>query len=201
MKRHFFLLIILILSIFSMSFYKQSQTLATVDSLSKNAIRFHIRANSDDAIDQSLKLKVKAAVVDYIYRHTRDMDTVDETRHFIVRNNKQILAIAQDTLLEDGCSYNVTSYFGKQQFPDKSYGDVTFPAGEYTSYTIYIGKGKGHNWWCVLYPPLCFTDATCATVPDSSKEKLKNSLDEKQYECITEYKFKYLKFLNKYINQ
>lgn len=200
MKKHFVLISIFAFSLISLSLYKNSETHATAESLSDNAIRFHILANSDNPIDQSQKLKVKVAVVDYIYQNTKDFDTLEETKHFIVRNDKKILDIARDTLKDNGCNYDVRSYYGKQVFPKKVYGDVTFPAGEYLSYTLYLGKGKGHNWWCVLYPPLCFVDATHGTVPDSSKQKLKKSLSDKQYECITEYKFKYLKFLNKYLD-
>ena len=73
----------------------------------------------------------------------------------------------------------------KSYFPQKTYGDVTFPAGEYEALHIEIGRAKGHNWWCVLYPNLCFVDATNAVVPKKSKEKLKSVLDEEEYEMVT----------------
>jgi len=66
-------------------------------------------------------------------------------------------------------------------FPTKTYGDMVFPCGTYEAVRVKIGEGKGHNWWCVLYPPLCFTDSSYAVVPDSSKEILRHSIDESDY--------------------
>ena len=178
-------------------FYKMEYSAAST-ALAKNTIRFHVRANSDTVIDQTLKLKVKDAVVDYIYRETKELNSLKEYSLFITTHNEKILNIAQKTIDENGFDYNVTSKFGKDDFPKKTYGDVVYPEGEYTSYTIYIGKGKGHNWWCVLYPQLCFVDASSGTVPDSSKERLKDSLGEREYKTII--KFKYLKFLNNFLD-
>ena len=85
----------------------------------------------------------------------------------------------------------------------KTYADVTFPQGEYEAFRIDIGEANGKNWWCVLYPPLCFVDSVYGELPESSKEELKNVLTDDEYNAITDvqykYKFKYLKFLNKFI--
>ena len=70
-------------------------------------------------------------------------------------------------------------------FPDKTYGDVTFPRGYYDALRIEIGKAEGENWWCVLYPNLCFLDSVHAVVPEEGKDKLKNVLDEEEYEMVT----------------
>ena len=174
------------------------ETKSTVSVLSHSAIRFHILANSDSVSDQALKMRVKESVVNYIYEKTGDFKTVDEAKNFILNNDKTIKSIATKTIADNGYDYTVSSTFRFSDFPVKSYGDVIFPKGTYTSYTIKIGNGKGHNWWCVLYPPLCFVDVSTGVLPDNSKEKLRDSLSDTQYHTVTKYnfKFKYLKFFN-----
>ena len=174
------------------------ETKSTVSVLSHSAIRFHILANSDSVSDQALKMRVKESVVNYIYEKTGDFKTVDEAKNFILNNDKTITSIATKTIADNGYDYTVSSTFGFSDFPVKSYGDVIFPKGTYTSYTIKIGNGKGHNWWCVLYPPLCFVDVSTGVLPDNSKKKLRDSLSDTQYHTVTKYnfKFKYLKFFN-----
>lgn len=174
------------------------ETKSTVSVLSHSAIRFHILANSDSVSDQALKMRVKESVVNYIYEKTGDFKTVDEAKNFILNNDKTIKSIATKAIADNGYDYTVSSTFGFSDFPVKTYGDVIFPKGTYTSYTIKIGNGKGHNWWCVLYPPLCFVDVSTGVLPDNSKEKLRDSLSDIQYHTVTKYnfKFKYLKFFN-----
>lgn len=199
-KRIFLSFIIFIAGIVMFNFYKSSETAATVKALSESAIRFHVRANSDSQDDQALKMKVKEKVVDYIYKNTKTLNTLSETKDFILKNDNKIKKLATETIRNSGYDYSVSSSFRMQDFPVKTYGDVTFPKGRYTSYTIYIGEGIGHNWWCVLYPPLCFVDASTGVVPNSSKEMLKESLTEKEYDTVVQYRFKYLTFLNNFIN-
>lgn len=174
------------------------ETKSTVSVLSHSAIRFHILANSDSVSDQALKMRVKESVVNYIYEKTGDFKTVDEAKNFIRNNDKTIKSIATKAIADNGYDYTVSSTFGFSDFPVKTYGDVIFPKGTYTSYTIKIGNGKGHNWWCVLYPPLCFVDVSTGVLPDNSKKKLRDSLSDTQYHTVTKYnfKFKYLKFFN-----
>ena len=174
------------------------ETKSTVLFLSHSAIRFHILANSDSVSDQALKMRVKESVVNYIYEKTGDFKTVDEAKNFILNNDKTIKSMATKAIADNGYDYTVSSTFGFSDFPVKTYGDVIFPKGTYTSYTIKIGNGKGHNWWCVLYPPLCFVDVSTGVLPDNSKEKLRDSLSDTQYHTVTKYnfKFKYLKFFN-----
>lgn len=174
------------------------ETKSTVSVLSHSAIRFHILANSDSVSDQALKMRVKESVVNYIYEKTGDFKTVDEAKNFILNNDKTIKSMTTKAIADNGYDYTVSSSFGFSDFPVKTYGDVIFPKGTYTSYTIKIGNGKGHNWWCVLYPPLCFVDVSTGVLPDNSKKKLRDSLSDTQYHTVTKYnfKFKYLKFFN-----
>ena len=166
------------------------ETKSTVSVLSHSAIRFHILANSDSVSDQALKMRVKESVVNYIYEKTGDFKTVDEAKNFILNNDKTIKSIATKAIADNGYDYTVSSTFGFSDFPVKSYGDVIFPKGIYTSYTIKIGNGKGHNWWCVLYPSLCYTDSIRAVVPDSSKQTLACLLDEDDYRSLLAQKDK-----------
>lgn len=188
---------------------------STQKSLAGKVIRFHVLANSDSTEDQALKLEVKSNVVDYIYDNTAEYTSLEETRDFLKSNCGQIEEIALNTIEENGYDYDVTAKLTYSDFPEKSYGDVTFPAGTYESFTITIGEGNGHNWWCVLYPPLCFVDASTGILPDSSKEMLKDELTEEEYDVICDdtdndtenisdddnvvFQFKYLTFLNNFI--
>lgn len=198
-KKYIIVTLVLILGIAGWFGYRNVESLAARNALSSSAIRFHVLANSDSTEDQQLKMKVKDNVVDYIYKNTGDFDTIQETKSFLIRNDKKIKKIANDTVASLGYDYTITSKFGTDTFPEKSYGDVVFPEGSYTSYTLSIGSGEGHNWWCVLYPPLCFVDASTGIVPDSSKERLHESLTDQEYNSIIKYRFKYLTFLNKYL--
>lgn len=167
--------------------------------LAEQIIRLHVRADSDSDEAQELKMKVKSSVVAYIEPLLRDSTGIDESRQILNDNIEAIRENALDTLQDNGCEDDVAVYFENVYFPAKSYGDVTFPPGEYEAFRIDIGSASGRNWWCVLYPPLCFVDASYGVLPDESKQELKNILTEDEYNAITEkqyYRFKYLKFLN-----
>lgn len=199
-KKKSLVIIIFLLSISLFGHYKYLTTVSAKRALAKSAIRFHVLANSDTTIDQNLKMQVKENVVNYIYQGTRDFTTLEQSKDFLLNHSQEIATIASNTIKSLGFDYSVSTNYGKSYFPDKTYGDVVFPKGLYTSYTITIGKGKGHNWWCVLYPPLCFVDASTGIVPDDSKELLKENLSETEYSSIIKFRFKYLTFLNKYIS-
>lgn len=171
--------------------------------IASNIIRFHVRANSDTDTDQQLKIKVKNEVVSYIKPFLENSPSIDTSREILSQHIEDIKDTALDTIHKEGFNYNVNVYFEKSYFPMKTYADVTFPQGEYEAFRIDIGEANGKNWWCVLYPPLCFVDSVYGELPESSKEELKNVLTDDEYNAITDvqykYKFKYLKFLNKFI--
>ncbi len=129
-----------------------------------------------------------------------DSQSLDESRVILNENHDTIVDIAMQVIASEGYNYQVDAYFEQSYFPMKSYGDITLPPGEYEAYRIDIGENAGKNWWCVLYPPLCFIDATHGELPESSKNQLKNMLSEESYDSITKEnyicKFKYLSFLN-----
>lgn len=173
--------------------------------ISDKIIRFHVLANSDSEEDQALKLKVKNNIIQYIATQITESSDLDRTREILLENKEQIIQIAEDTIAENGYSYSVTAGLENTYFPTKSYGDITFPPGYYEAFRVQIGEAKGKNWWCVIYPPLCFVDASHGVLPESSKEELQTILDDEEYDAITmdnyddfpiKFQFKYLTFLN-----
>lgn len=197
------LLIMVIVISFIVGYYRVNYTgnFDTVtEGIADSIIRFHVRADSDSEEDQEVKLKVKQAVVDYIEPLLADSESIDESRSILMEQSDNIKEVAINTLRSEGHSDSVNVYFENSYFPVKSYGDVTFPAGYYEAFRVDIGAAEGKNWWCVLYPPLCFVDAVYGVVPDESKQKLEGVLTEKEYQTVThkgcQIKFKYLTFLN-----
>lgn len=171
-------------------------------------IRFHVRANSDSDEDQQIKMEVKKNVVDYICPILSNSDSVEESKNILLNHQDEIKEVALNTLKSLDCDYNVSVYMERAYFPMKSYGDITLPPGDYDAFRIDIGEASGKNWWCVLFPPLCFVDVTYGVVPEESKTQLKQVLTEDEYSFVTgysneniTYKFKYLTFLNKLIEK
>ncbi len=170
-------------------------------NIAANIVRFHVLANSDSTQDQALKLKVRDAVLDTLRDELTSCTDLKSAKKIITANQDNILRVAGNTIKKAGYDYSVTGYFTDCYFPEKTYGDATFPAGTYHAYRIQIGEAKGKNWWCVMYPPLCFVDASHGVLPDASKEQLKSTLDADSYDEIfedesTQIRFKYLTFLN-----
>ncbi|MCR1951736.1 MULTISPECIES: stage II sporulation protein R [unclassified Clostridium] len=141
------------------------------DDIVNEIIRFHVIANSDSEEDQNLKLKVRDKVIEYVSDKLKDCKDLSEAREFIVSNKSEIELIAKNTVIENGYSYDVTSMLSRENFPDKVYGDLIFPQGEYEAYRILIGEAKGQNWWCVMFPPLCFVDGTKDAVDSKEIEE------------------------------
>lgn len=153
--------------------------------LAQEVLRFHVLANSDSDEDQALKLKVRDAVLEFLEENMPEMEDAAMTAAWMRMNIDAIEEVSRETVASEGAAYPVNAAVTTCWFPDKSYGDVTFPAGNYEALRIEIGAAEGHNWWCVLYPGLCFLDTTNAVVPDEGKQKLKNVLTEEEYSRVT----------------
>lgn len=121
-------------------------------------IRFHVIANSDSSFDQSVKLAVRDEIIDEVNAILKAADTTAEAQKLLAEHTEELLASANEVLTRCGCGYQASATLGTSLFPTKTYGDLTLPAGEYDAFRIVLGEGKGKNWWCVLYPPLCFVD-------------------------------------------
>jgi len=146
--------------------------------------RFHVIANSDSEEDQELKMKVKEAVVAYMRETLSGAENAAEAKAWAIRHKEELVRVSEEVLRAEGCSDKVTAEVVRCEFPDKTYGDITFPAGWYDALRIKIGKAQGHNWWCVLYPNLCFMDSVHAIVPKEGKEELRSMLTDEEYAMI-----------------
>lgn len=153
--------------------------------MAKDVFRFHVLANSDSEEDQALKMRVKEKVIQYMKEELPHSDNAKMTKDWAKAHIDEVEQVAAQVIEEDGYDYSVAAEVTDCYFPDKTYGDVTFPKGEYEALRIEIGEAKGQNWWCVLYPNLCFIDAVNAVVPEEGKEELKEVLDEEEYEMVT----------------
>lgn len=157
----------------------------SVEDISSKLIRFHVIANSDNEKDQALKLKVRDQVLEYIQPLLKDSDCIQESREILKRENGKILQIATQVIADNGYNYSVESTLDKEYFPIKTYGNITLPQGEYEAYRIIIGTGEGQNWWCVMFPPICFVDITRGEVAYEETEKeMKRVLDDKEFNMV-----------------
>ena len=170
---------------------------AVSNNISSSVFRLHVIANSDSAEDQNLKYKVRDKILEYTNTLIDVNSNSKEDIINIANQNLDILRqIAQNTVYENGFNYNVNISIGNFYFPTKYYGDISLPAGYYDALRIEIGNAKGQNWWCVMFPPLCFVDVTSGIVPDDSKENLQENLPDEEYDLISsdseeiQFKFK-----------
>ena len=155
------------------------------EDLAKEVFRFHVLANSDSDQDQALKMQVKEAVIAYMQEEIPESDSVETTKEWARNHLDAIANLAKAVIREEGYDYPVMAEVTTCDFPDKTYGDITFPSGRYEALRIEIGEANGQNWWCVLYPNLCFIDAVHAVVPEEGKKDLKRVLQEDTYEMVT----------------
>jgi len=161
-------------------------------------LRLHVIANSNSEEDQALKLKVRDAILSKMSDLFSSESDIDSAKSAVNASLEEITSTAKAVISENGYDYDINVKLCTEYYPTKSYGDVTLPAGEYSSLQVRIGESKGENWWCVLFPPICLSPAT-------AKEELSNSgFDNDQIEIITEsqnpkykVKFKILEYISK----
>ncbi|SQC00403.1 stage II sporulation protein R [Clostridium tetanomorphum] len=157
--------------------------------VSEKLIRFHVIANSDLAKDQNLKLKVRDGVLKYMAPKLEKSKSIDESREIIKKNDKFIRQIAKKILNDNGYNYKIDTNLSYENFPIKTYGNITLPEGKYEAYRVIIGEGRGQNWWCVMFPPLCFVDITKGEVAyKETEEEMKSVLTENEYRFINNEK-------------
>ncbi len=148
-------------------------------------IRLHVVANSDSVEDQELKRKVRDEVIKQMSPKFEGLENVSEVREVIASNLALIESIAKEVVQRDNKTYGVNAILGSFDFPTKVYGNLTLPAGSYQALKVVLGKGEGQNWWCVMFPPLCFTDIAHGVVPEKTMDELKQSLTEEEYRLLT----------------
>lgn len=179
----------------------QEKEIANQEEIAAKILRFHVLANSDSKEDQSLKLKVRDAVGAYMGPRVKQAADVSECEAIVTENMDGIIATAQKTVREAGYDYDVKAGLNEVEFPVKTYGCYTFPGGTYEALDVVIGAGAGHNWWCVMYPNMCFAGSTYSVIDEDAKESLQQVLTTEEYESLMENKnyevrFEYLTFLN-----
>lgn len=171
---------LLLALILSMSQVQKKQE-ALAARLSPSLLRFHILANSDSGEDQQVKLEVRSLILDYMQEHLRSDAGKEETMQYLADNKAEVEQAADRYLEQKGFGYQASLELANCYFPARAYGDMLFPCGYYDAARITLGSGKGHNWWCVLYPRLCFVDAVCSEVPKESEQTLKEELEQGDY--------------------
>lgn len=164
-------------------------------------LRFHVIANSDSPRDQELKLMVRDAVGGELSAVFAAASSKDQSRAIAASRLSQIEETAEAVLRQEGCEYEVRAILDEVDFPEKSYGGFTFPAGRYDALELVIGEGNGHNWWCVMYPNLCFSGSVYEVTNEEAGEVLREVLTEEEYREVfssgsCEIRFRYLTFLN-----
>lgn len=156
---------------------------AELDELRESVLRLHILADSDSDYDQFLKLCVRDALIDRSGEIFGNACSKEEAETAAEENLWMIEQIAEETLSEHGCSDNVTAEVTDMLFDERVYGDITMPAGEYTALRVEIGEARGHNWWCVMYPPLCIP-AACEETMDDDESAAEEFFDDEQQDII-----------------
>jgi stage II sporulation protein R len=154
------------------------------EGIAGEIIRFHVIANSDSKEDQALKYEVKDALVKEMSTYLTGAKDVSEAREIIAGRLASIQKTAQAVIGHKGYQYPVAVSLAPAYFPIKIYGDYTFPAGTYEALRVQIGEAKGQNWWCVMFPPLCFVDETYSIVDKETDQQLKYLLTEEEYESL-----------------
>lgn len=208
-KLNFFLILTLLIFLYIVLLsFNYSQSISC--NLSDSVLRLHIIANSDSSTDQELKLKVRDNIIEYINTLTSSYSDKKDVISMVNNHLDSFKEIALNTIKENGYNYDVNIEIGNFHFPTKSYGDISFPAGNYDALKIEIGDAIGQNWWCVLFPPLCFVNSSTGVVPDDSKNTLKENINSESYEIISEgnnsndntsaikIKFKIIEFFNNF---
>lgn len=184
-KGCFFLIII-----FGMIVIGQRTSNAKIQqNLKNNLIRFHVRANSNSPADQAYKLKVRDAVIDQISPKLCEAKTKEEAFKILKIQKNRIKNTAREILNKEGVKQKVTVRFVQERFPEKSYGQYTFPEGIYDAVRIDLGKAKGHNWWCVMFPDLCVTKDDKVRINNTARKKMEKLLGKKTIDKITKDKY------------
>lgn len=154
------------------------------EKIYESVVRLHVLANSDSADDQSLKLKVRDAILSYVSPLVIDSKSREEAIEILKREIESIKKEAKTVILEHGYGYDVDVTLTLEEYPTRNYESMSFPSGQYVSLRVLIGEAEGQNWWCVLFPPLCLSAASSKS--ESEESFIAVGLNSDQYKIITE---------------
>ena len=149
------LLSLILLAVAIVGVWNTAPAVRTVAS-AEGILRLHVIANSDSETDQSAKLAVRDAILPLFER----AGSYEDAHAYLLAHGKELQSTAEAVLRARGLDYGVQLSLGTETFPDRVYGDLAFPAGEYDALCVRLGSAEGHNWWCVLFPPLCIVSET-----------------------------------------
>lgn len=207
MKRTFFrsklkttLLIMFLLFVYVL-IAASSYTKAVCTDIANNVFRLHVIANSDSEEDQKLKYIVRDSILSYVNGILENINNKEDVALTINNHIDEIKNIAQQAVYNEGFTYDVEIEVGNFKFPTKTYGNISLPPGLYDALRVKIGNASGKNWWCVMFPPLCFVDVSSGIVPEDSKELMESNLSSEDYALvsssknITKIKFKVVEVL------
>lgn len=167
---------------------------AVSTDISDSVFRLHVLANSNSDEDQALKYKVRDNLLKHMNGLCSNCTSKDEAIKIVTEHQDEFKQVALDTIHNEGYSYNVKINIGNFEFPTKQYGDISLPAGYYDALRVEIGEAKGRNWWCVMFPSLCFIDVSSGFVPEESKEELQKVLSDEEYSLISDSSNSSIKF-------
>lgn len=170
----------------SVDVFGEDAVVATIDegALTDVVFRFHVKANSNSDEDLELKYKVRDKILEYLDTEAFREMSRDEVMIYLTENLNSIEMIARTVIVENGFSYNVEAYISDEYFPIRQYGDMVLPAGQYQALRIDIGEAVGENFWCILYPMMCYSVDTAAIISKEDGEELKRSLSDEEYEKL-----------------
>ena len=198
--KHFLAITILFVLFLLVTINSYSSTVLA--GLEENIFRLHILANSDSEEDQTLKLKVRDRIIEYMEEINSNSlskaDTIINTQNHL----DEIQKICQEVLRENSSNLLVSATIGNFYFPTKYYGNISLPAGNYDALKIKIGEAKGQNWWCSLFPPLCFIDISSGYLSEEDSKILEENLTDEEFMIVSsssadiKLKFKILELLN-----
>ena len=176
-----------------------SYVTAVSSELEDSIFRLHVIANSDTKEDQNLKYIVRDKLIEYMNSISLNANNKEEAMKIANMHIDDYNEIARQTIIDNGYNYDVHVEIGNFSFPTKTYGDISIPAGSYDALRVKIGEAKGQNWWCVMFPPLCFVNVSSGIVPDESKKVLEDELSEEEYSIISDTNSAEIKFKFKII--
>lgn len=152
--------------------------------LSDSMIRLHIVANSNSDADQALKYRVRDAVIAYMTERMDSLQNKETTGSYVNNHIGELEAVANQVIASEGFGNTAKVFFGKYPFPTKRYENVILPAGFYDAVKVEIGQAEGENWWCVMFPPLCFVDDTKGEMEEDYMDVLKDELSSEEMDII-----------------
>ncbi len=153
-------------------------------ALSDRILRLHILAAGNDTASQEIKLHVRDAILSVVRDALTDVSTAAEAEAALLPLTAEIKAAADSVLAASGVSYRASVEITTEFFPIKQYGSLLLPPGEYRALRILLGEGEGKNWWCMLYPSLCFTEGITASIAEDEKEELRGLLSEDEFDTL-----------------